>query len=751
LLWQPALLPLAPDYNISGRVAYDVNGNGVHDSGTDSGINGVTVQAYSASTGTTETIVTSGNGDYSFTGLAGTLAGDGIWEISIVSPLPTGLVATYESSETPMNLDGVQTITLTEDVTNVHFGYRGNNTVEGYVKSDDDNSGNDSVLDAGLAGVTVVLKDSAGHSIATTTTDSTGKYSFTNLSKWNTGVDYEVFVDYGQVILSGYDWLTGGSLTTGKTYKQPITLVDNGTNTIPVGEAFMAKSSNQITGKVFLDANNNKTYDAGEVGIGTTVKLYRVSDGALLQTKPISVADGTYLFDPVAKAQYRIEVDPVPATIYLESFDPDGIPTPHIATVTVNSAMSNVNFGYLNSGRITVHVTEATGGTYNAADPGIAGAEILLKDATGATLVRTGITDGNGFYTFANLDATVDYTVVTQFGITTAGPGKVLAQSEWIDGGSLITGLSDDGEASILAPVATAPHNVLPAVTHFAFKTNNNPVTISKVALKDTAHIGEFVPYTVKIRNNSSTDPVLNMSLSDMIPAGFKYVKGSGRLTVNGTTTKIEPTGTRPIEFKGIDLTASGEAKITYILVVGSGVTPGDYVNKAQGHNAAGFVNSNVSQATVKVTGDPLFDDSLIFGKVFWDKNRDGRQDKDEPGVGGVKLITARGEIITTDESGRYHLADVSGGRWERGTNFILKLDVRSLPQGLTTTTENPIVVRLSPGLPSRINFGVEVPPPVAARLSEQLALGQSGRSQKNRRKTAKRRKIRSRVDPLRL
>ena len=713
-------------YNVSGRVAYDVNANNSFDATIDKGITGVNMKAYSASTNTTTTTSVDANGNYTFTGLAGDLAGDGIWEISIDSGLPAGLITSYESTENPLVADGVQTITLTADVTNVHFGYRGDNTVEGYIKSDDDNSGNDSVLDAGLAGVTVILKDSVGNPIATTTTDSTGKYSFAKLSKWNSGADYEVSIDFNQTSLAGYDWLFGGAVVSGKIYKQSITLADNNTHLVPVAFAFMAKSANSISGKVFLDSNDNKVSDAGEIGVGTDVKLYRVSDNTLLQTKSISLADGSYEFDPVAKAQYRIEVDPSPNLIYLESFDPDGIATPHLAIITVNNAMTNVNFGYLNSGRITIHVTEATGATYNAADPGIAGAEILLKDATGATLVRTGMTDGNGFYTFANLDATVDYTVVTQFGITTAGPGKVLAQSEWIDGGTLITGLSDDGEASILAPVSAPPHNVLPAITHFAFKTNNNPVTISKVALKDTAHIGEFVPYTVKIRNNSSTDSVINMSLSDMIPAGFKYVKGSGRLTVNGTITKIEPVGTRPIEFKGIDLTTSGEAKITYILVVGAGVTPGEYINKAQGKNAAGFTNSNISSATVKVTGDPLFDDSLIFGKVFWDKNRDGRQDKDEPGVGGVKLITARGEIITTDESGRYHLADVSGGRWERGTNFILKLDVRSLPQGLTTTTENPIVTRLSPGLPSRINFGVEVPPPVAARLSEQLALAKA-------------------------
>lgn len=60
------------------------------------------------------------------------------------------------------------------------------------------------------------------------------------------------------------------------------------------------------------------------------------------------------------------------------------------------------------------------------------GAEILLKDAIGATLVRTGITDGNGVLHLCELRCPDRCTVVTQFGITTAGPGKVLAQSEWL-------------------------------------------------------------------------------------------------------------------------------------------------------------------------------------------------------------------------------------------------------------------------------------------------------------------------------
>lgn len=201
----------------------------------------------------------------------------------------------------------------------------------------------------------------------------------------------------------------------------------------------------------------------------------------------------------------------------------------------------------------------------------------------------------------------------------------------------------------------------------------------------------------------------MNLTLEDLIPAGFKYVEGSARLDGE----KIEdPSGNRPLLFKNIDLdksgTEKGERKLSYFLVVGSGVTQGEYTNTAVAKNSVNRVASNVSQATVEITSDPLFDDSLIFGKVYIDSNGNGEQDAEEEGLGGVKLATGRGEIITTDEHGRYHIPAVDGGRWERGRNFILKLDVRSLPAGYKVISDNPIVVRTSPGLPSKINFRVK-------------------------------------------
>ncbi|MDP8996094.1 MAG: hypothetical protein M3O03_03705, partial [Pseudomonadota bacterium] len=41
------------------------------------------------------------------------------------------------------------------------------------------------------------------------------------------------------------------------------------------------------------------------------------------------------------------------------------------------------------------------------------------------------------------------------------------------------------------------------------------------------------------------------------------------------------------------------------------------------------------------------------------------------------------------------------------GSNFIMKIDPRTLPQGYKITTENPRVVRLTRGKMTEINFGV--------------------------------------------
>jgi outer membrane protein OmpA-like peptidoglycan-associated protein len=67
------------------------------------------------------------------------------------------------------------------------------------------------------------------------------------------------------------------------------------------------------------------------------------------------------------------------------------------------------------------------------------------------------------------------------------------------------------------------------------------------------------------------------------------------------------------------------------------------------------------------------------------------------------------GILVETDQHGRYHLTGMNGGRWERGRNLILKVDPATLPPGTTFTTDNPLVKRVTPGLPARFDFGVKL------------------------------------------
>jgi hypothetical protein len=65
--------------------------------------------------------------------------------------------------------------------------------------------------------------------------------------------------------------------------------------------------------------------------------------------------------------------------------------------------------------------------------------------------------------------------------------------------------------------------------------------------------------------------------------------------------------------------------------------------------------------------------------------------------------------LITTDAEGRYHIACPITPDAEIGTNFIVKLDERTLPSGYRLTTDNPETVRLTAGKVSKLNFGATI------------------------------------------
>ncbi len=156
------------------------------------------------------------------------------------------------------------------------------------------------------------------------------------------------------------------------------------------------------------------------------------------------------------------------------------------------------------------------------------------------------------------------------------------------------------------------------------------------------------------------------------------------------------------------------------VLVVGSGVSEGEYVNQAFGlNNLVGATISNIATAAVRLVPDPVFDCSDVIGKVFDDRNANGYQDEGEPGIPNVRLATLNGVLVTSDADGRYHVACAAIANEYRGSNFVMKLDTRTLPAGYRVTTENPRDVRLTRGKVTKLNFGATIHRVVRLEVSD--------------------------------
>jgi hypothetical protein len=160
----------------------------------------------------------------------------------------------------------------------------------------------------------------------------------------------------------------------------------------------------------------------------------------------------------------------------------------------------------------------------------------------------------------------------------------------------------------------------------------------------------------------------------------------------------------------GLALPQSGTRTIKLLLAVGAGVTEGEFVNRAQAVNTlTGGTMSEEATATVRIVPDPTFDCTDVSGKVFDDMNRNGFQDSGEQGIGGVRVVTARGLAAKTDSHGRYHITCAIVPNESRGSNFVLKLDDRTLPSGFRSSTRPVQVQRATRGKALRVNFGASI------------------------------------------
>ena len=231
-------------------------------------------------------------------------------------------------------------------------------------------------------------------------------------------------------------------------------------------------------------------------------------------------------------------------------------------------------------------------------------------------------------------------------------------------------------------------------------------VSITKTTPLLNVSRGQLVPYTITVSSTYGAT-LSNLSIVDRFPPGFKYVAGSGR--IDGVPAEPTISGLEAV-WNGVTIDASGRHTLQALFAVGGGVTEGEYVNRAQVMSGlTGNPVSGEASATVRLVPDPTLDCTDVVGKVFADENRNGVQDDEERGIGGVRLATARGLIATTDQYGRFHITCAVTPREGRGSNFVLKLDDRTLPSGYRLSTEPVQIKRATRGKALRFDFGASI------------------------------------------
>ena len=233
-------------------------------------------------------------------------------------------------------------------------------------------------------------------------------------------------------------------------------------------------------------------------------------------------------------------------------------------------------------------------------------------------------------------------------------------------------------------------------------------IKIDKRANRKQASVGDTVVYSVSLENVSSITQKA-IGVNDKLPPGFRYVDGSARY--NGAVIKPVKISGNSLHFDLGDMESGAKHQLQYQLAIGSGVNFGTYTNTAMAVATLATVDlsddipiSAKSQASVKVVPSALFDLATIIGKVYHDRNGDGQQTKGEEPLPNVRLFTSAGQQIQVDQDGQYHLPNVIPGR------MVIRLDETSLPVGASVVGRLSKLVDIRPGIPSKVNFGVQLP-----------------------------------------
>ncbi|EWO36693.1 SdrD B-like domain-containing protein, partial [Staphylococcus aureus] len=402
---------------------------------------------------------------------------------------------------------------------------------------------------------------------------------------------------------------------------------------------------------VWEDTNKNGIQDQDEKGIsGVTVTL-KDENGNVLKTVTTD-ADGKYKFTDLDNGNYKVEFTTpegyTPTTVTSGSDiekDSNGLTTTGVINGADNMTLDS---GFYKTPKYNLgnYVWEDTNkdGKQDSTEKGISGVTVTLKNENGEVL-QTTKTDKDGKYQFTGLENgtyKVEFETPSGYTPTQVGSGT----DEGIDSnGTSTTGVIKDKDNDTIDSGFYKPtYNLGDYVWE---DTNKNGVQD-----KDEKGISG-VTVTLKDEN----DKVLKTVTTDE--------NGKYQFTdLNNGTYKVEfetPSGYTP-----------------------TSVTSGNDTEK----DSNGLTTTGVIKDADNMTLDSGFykiPKYSLGDYVWYDSNKDGKQDSTEKGIKDVKvtLLNEKGEVIgttKTDENGKYCFDNLDSGKYKV---------IFEKPAGLTQTGTN--------------------------------------------------------------
>ncbi len=637
-------------FNISGTVFIDPAKNGIEDAG-DPGIEGVTLQLVAP-----EAEIINGSIDINGDGLANAADDGTYFGVTIINGRADlnddGLINAADDGE----VNGVAVI-------NSRFDANGDGSVSAANRPLDD-------------------LQLPAEELATTTTDANGDYTFAGLPAG----DYEVAVTDEAALLGGYDITSGLDVLDATITNADVIDVDFG--------YIREEATGSLSGTVWVDEETadtpyNDAPDDEELRLSDVqVHLCRApltpvtdscdpTDPTFVGTTTTDV-NGDYSFQDLPPGQYVTDTDPadIPAGI-TNSVDPAPV------NVSEGEDVTDVNIGYrpnANAGLLSGFVWVDANGD-GVAQPGeapIGGVTIEVRETT------SGGGTGSGtvlFTTTTNPDGTWSVTDITG--------------ADLQDGYIVNYVQSDIDTQSGLDLMETQPTN-LPAGDFNYF-----PVDLASDADNNISFLDfGFQPPSDTAGSLSGTIYTDVNQDGDYTPGVDNELEGVTLNLVDGAGNVIATTTTVP---SFVDPTTGDE--VNYLF---TGLSDGPYqvvVSDNQGVTSDLNPNETITNPSVIDTSNPatqnLIDrdagfisgrDLLSIGnRFFFDINRNGFADDNEPGIPGVVVqcwldadnssvpndpsVTGAGQqpvpgidnlirTVTTDESGEYYCTSLPEGQY---------------------------------------------------------------------------------------